>query len=131
MEHAKITFAASAFAASLLGGVALGGYTVGGFHPRQPIDIIAEAAERTQPDSFDEAPIAQGPIEHVCTGCDARPFREDAWYRSETAHEEQDAVPDMETSADAVPAEDVQQDQDLGARAEPVVVTIADHEDRP
>jgi hypothetical protein len=64
-------------------------------------------------------PIAQGSSEHVCTGCDARPFREDAWYRSEAAYEPEDAVP----------TEDVSTDQDADAWGTPAVVTIADRED--
>jgi hypothetical protein len=64
MEHAKIAYAAGALAVSLLGGVALGGYTVGGLQLRQPIDIIAQAAVRSQPDEPDEMPIAQ--VERAC-----------------------------------------------------------------
>ncbi len=86
MIAGKIAFTAGAFAASLLSGVSLGGYTIGGFRQHQPIDIIAETATSRSRDAFVAAPLPQAPVRHVCTGCDAKLYRDVAWDQAEASY---------------------------------------------
>lgn len=91
MLHAKIAFAAGVMAAALLGGIALGGYTAGGFKEREQTDIISQAASRVRSGGFRaETAQPQAPIYHVCTGCDAKLYREDAWYTNEPVYDTDD-----------------------------------------
>lgn len=114
MLHAKIAFAAGAMAASLLGGIALGGYTTGGFNAREPVDVIANAASRVRSENSGEVAAVVGPVNHVCTGCDAKLYREDAWYPSdmvydtdeEWAREERESARVVRAALDAVPAQE-------------------------
>lgn len=91
MLHAKIAFAAGVMAAALLGGIALGGYTAGGFKEREQTDIISQAASRVRSGGFRaEAAEPQAPLHHVCKGCDAKLYREDAWYSIEAVYDTDD-----------------------------------------
>lgn len=121
MIAAKIAFAAGAFAASLLGGVGLGSYTIGGFRVAQPVDIIAEMAPDASAGAYVEAPLPQAPVNHVCTGCDAKLYRDVDWYEASYLPEEPPpeegrwTVADDPAAAEPVPADAVPADESVKA----------------
>lgn len=77
-------------AASLLGGIALGGYTTGGFSAREAVDVIGNAVTRVRHVEPKVVAFIEGPTNHVCTGCDAKLYREDDWYRNDVAYQTDD-----------------------------------------
>ncbi len=66
----------------LVGGVALGSYTTGGFKV-----TLSQPTSASQPSPAERGVSERRPpnlerrIDHVCKGCDAKLYREDAWYK--------------------------------------------------
>ena len=90
MMYAKIASAAVGLAAIVLVGAGLGNYTVGGFHVREPLDVIGEATAHVRKEHFSTDTATQAPIDHVCKGCDAKLYREDAWYKADSSYDTDD-----------------------------------------
>jgi hypothetical protein len=90
MMYARIATAAVGMAATVLVGVGLGGYTAGGFHVREPVDVISDATVRIRKEHFSPDSATQAPVDHVCTGCDAKLHRENDWYTANSAYDTDD-----------------------------------------
>lgn len=90
MMYARIASAAVGLAAAVLVGVGLGGYTTSGFALREPLDVIADATAHVRKEHFSADTTAQAPIYHVCKGCDAKLYREDAWHTADAAYNTDD-----------------------------------------
>jgi hypothetical protein len=90
MMYARIASAAVGLAAAVLVGVGLGGYTTSGFTLREPLDVIGEATAHVGKEHFSADTTAQAPIAHVCKGCDAKLYRDDAWYTADAAYDTDD-----------------------------------------
>jgi hypothetical protein len=86
MMYARIASAAVGLAAAVLVGVGLGGYTTGGFNMREPIDVIGDAAARVHKEGFSVEAPPPAPVNHVCKGCDAKLYRDDAWYSTDASY---------------------------------------------
>ena len=90
MMYARIASAAVGLASVVLLGASLGSYTVGGVSVREPIDVIGNATAHVRREHFSADSAIQGPVDHVCKGCDAKLYREDAWRTADPAYDTDD-----------------------------------------
>ena len=90
MMYARIASAAVGLAAVVLLGAGLASYTVGGFQVREPVDVIGDATAHMRKEHFRADTATQAPINHVCKGCDAKLYREDAWYKADASYDTDD-----------------------------------------
>lgn len=90
MMYAKIASAAVGLAAVVLLGAGLGNYTVGGVSMHEPVDVIGDAMAHVRNEQFSADSAPQGPIDHICKGCDAGLHRDDPRYVADSAYEADD-----------------------------------------
>jgi hypothetical protein len=93
MDPRSALAAAAWLIACSAGGVALGGYTIGGFDFGTHIQAAEDdpqpltAVDRTDLDATSPV-LAPAAAYHVCTGCDAHPYRDGAWTQHYVSYDE-------------------------------------------
>ena len=70
---------------------------------KSDLDVIGDATARIRTTHFRAEAATQAPIDHVCKGCDAKLYREDAWYNPDASYDtDAEWAREEEESRDAI-----------------------------